>query len=112
VGELVTRITYADALSEEEANDLIKWNEEAARLTAEAFTKVYLVNMIPMCMSILMPTKPLAHLISSQIYPCLGARRRVPTVSYAGQGPISHNSQWSLGQCSQGYRELISFWDN
>jgi hypothetical protein len=64
VGELVTRITYADALSGEEANDLIKRNEEAVRLTTEAVTKVYLVNIIPMCMLILMPTKPLVHLRS------------------------------------------------
>jgi hypothetical protein len=61
VGELVTRIIYADALSGEETNDLIKCNEEAARLTLEVFTKVYLVNIIPICMLILMPTKPLVH---------------------------------------------------
>ena len=61
LGELVTRITYADALSGKEANDLVKRNEEAVRLTSEVFTTVYLVNLIPMCMFILMPTKQLVH---------------------------------------------------
>ena len=47
VGELVIHIIYADALSKEEASDLIKRNKETVRLSTEAFTKVYLVNMIP-----------------------------------------------------------------
>ena len=58
---MVTRTTYADALSVEGANNLVKKNEELVRLVSEVFTKVYLVNIIPMCMFILMPTIPLLH---------------------------------------------------
>jgi hypothetical protein len=58
---LVTRITYADALTGEEVNDLIQRNEETVRLATEAVNKVYLVNIFPICMLIPMPTKPVVH---------------------------------------------------
>ena len=48
IGELIVRIAYADALTKEEANDLVRKNEESVRLTAGAFSRIYLVNFIPM----------------------------------------------------------------
>jgi len=63
VGELVIHITYGDALSKEETSDLIKRNEETTRLSTEAFTKVYLVNMIPIRTYIdIHRVRPLIHL--------------------------------------------------
>ena len=109
VGELIVRITYADALSKEEVNDLIKKNEEAVRLGAEAFTKVYLVNFIPIRTLISMQINPFTHLLStSQVYSCLGTRRWVPAVSRACQDFEQRNSQWTLGEGAQRYCELVS----
>ena len=48
IGELIVRIAYADALTKEEANDLMKKNEESVRLTTQALSRIYLVNFIPM----------------------------------------------------------------
>jgi len=62
IGELIVRITYADALTKEEANDLMKKNEESVRLTTEAAAKIYLVNLIPMRTLRSAPIKPLIHL--------------------------------------------------
>ena len=62
LGELLIRITYADALSKEETNDLIKQNEESVRLSTEALTKIYLVNIIPIRTLIFMPIKQIIHL--------------------------------------------------
>ena len=50
LGQLITRLTYADALSKEEASDLIEKNEESLRLGTEAFSRVHLVNIIPIRM--------------------------------------------------------------
>ena len=111
MGELIIHITYADALSKEEASDLIKKNEASARLSTEAFTKVHLVNMIPMRAYVDIHTGQTTNPLysTSQIYSCLGTRRWVPAVSHPCQGLESLNSQRSLGECPQGYRELISF---
>ena len=46
LGQLITRLPYADALSKEEAGDLIEKNEESFGLSTEAFSRVYLVNII------------------------------------------------------------------
>jgi hypothetical protein len=59
---LIIRITYADALSKEETNDLIKKNEETVRLTSDALTNVYLVNIFPIRPLISMLAKPFVHL--------------------------------------------------
>jgi len=90
MGELIVRITYADALTKEEANDLMKRNEETVRLTAEAFARIYLVNFIPIRTLMSVPTKPLIHLWSTVKYipawvPGAGFQRvaaRVKNVNY------------------------------
>jgi hypothetical protein len=93
IGTLIVRITYADALSEQEMNDLIKKNEESVRLTTETLSRVYLVNFIPMRMLISMLIKPLNQTeYTSQVYPCLGTRRWVPASSCSCQRPEHHNS--------------------
>ena len=108
VGKLIIHITYADALSKEEADDLSKKNEESIRLTAEAFTKVYLVNFIPIRTLMSMEIRRHTHLCSiSQVYSCLGTGRWVPAVRRPCQALEPHNSQWSLGEGPQGYRESI-----
>ena len=45
---MIVRIAYADALTKEEASDLMKKNEESVRLSTETLAKIYLVNFIPM----------------------------------------------------------------
>jgi len=55
IGQLIARLTYADALSKEETSNLIEKNEESFRLSTEAFSRVYLVNIIPMRTLISMP---------------------------------------------------------
>jgi hypothetical protein len=108
IGELIVRITYADALSKEEAHDLVRMNEETVRLITEAATKVYLVNIISMCTSISIAVNPFIHSCStSQVHPCLGPRRRVPAISRPCQELELHNSQWAMGEGPQGYRELV-----
>lgn len=92
IGELVIRITYSDALSKEEMKELVNLNEETIRLTAEAVGKVYLVNIIPMRTLVHIQIKRFIDLRStSQAYPFLGTRRRVPAVSCAYQAHKSHN---------------------
>jgi len=61
---LIVRITYADALTKEEANDLIKKNEESVRLTTEASAKIYLVNLVPIRTLRSVLINPLIHLCS------------------------------------------------
>ena len=91
IGELVTRITYADALSKEEVKDLIRMNEEAIRHTSEAVAKVYLVNIFPIRRLLPMPIKPLIQLLStSQIYSFLGTRRRIPAPGCPYQTLVSY----------------------
>ena len=68
IGELIVRIAYADALTKEEATDLMMKNEESVRLTTEALAKIYLVNFIPMRALMSSPFEPFIH-------PC-------PTVKY------------------------------
>jgi len=84
MGELAIQITYADALSKEEASDLIKRNEETVRLSTEAFAKVYLVNMIPIRTYVDTHTGQTTNppYSTSQIYSCLGTRRWVPAISH------------------------------
>ena len=45
---MTVRIAYSDALTKEEASDLMKKNEESVRLSTETLAKIYLVNFIPM----------------------------------------------------------------
>jgi len=79
IGELIVRIAYADALTKEEANDLMKKNEESVRRTTEALARIYLVNFIPIRALMSTLIKPLIHLaIQSSIsllgYQALGSR--------------------------------------
>ena len=60
---MIVRIAYADALTKEEANDLMKENEESVRLTTQALSRIYLVNFIPM-------RKLTSVLIEPFIHPC------------------------------------------
>ena len=60
---MIVRIAYADALTQEEANDLMMRNEESARLTSEALSKIYLVNFIPM-------RTLMSSLLEPFIHPC------------------------------------------
>jgi hypothetical protein len=113
VGELIMQITYADALSKEEANDLINKNEESVRITAVAINKIYLVNIIPMRTFISRLIILRNHLRPiSQVHPCLGTRCRVPTVGWLCEGLKQQHSQWTLGEGPQGYRGLISLYLN
>ena len=112
IGELIVRIAYADALTKEEANDLMMKNEESVRLTTEALAKIYLVNFIPMrtLMSSLLELFIHSCATYSQIHPCVGTRRWVPAVSRPYQKLEPHNPQWTLGEGPQGYCELTSLW--
>ena len=65
---MIVRIAYADALTQEEASNLMKKNEESARLTSKALSKIYLVNFIPMRTLMSLLLEPFIH-------PC-------PTVKY------------------------------
>jgi len=85
IGKLVVHLTYADALSNEEANNLIKINEEAIRLTAETVSRVYLVNIFPIRALTPNPIKPFTHLLIYQSnifllgYRVLGSSGWLPT---------------------------------
>ena len=68
IGELTVRIAYADALTKEEASDLMKKNEESVRLTTEALAKIYLVNFIPMRTLMSSLLKPFIHPCSTVKY--------------------------------------------
>ena len=75
---MIVRIAYADALTKEEANDLMMKNEESVRLTTEALAKIYLVNFIPirtLMSSLLEPlsTLELQSNTSLQGYQALGS---------------------------------------
>ena len=59
---MVVHLTYADAISDKEADKLIETNEEAIRLTSETVSRVYLVNFFPIRTLILMLVNPLIHL--------------------------------------------------
>ena len=47
VGRLMVRLTYADALSNEEEDNIISKNDEAVKIATEATTKIYLVDFFP-----------------------------------------------------------------
>ena len=65
---MIVRIAYADALTKEEASDLLEKNEESVRLFAESLTKIYLVNFIPMRTLMSVRIKALAHSCSTVKY--------------------------------------------
>ena len=65
---MIVRIAYADALTKEEANDLIMKNEESARLTSKASAKIYLVNFIPMRTLMSSLLEPFTHPYSTVKY--------------------------------------------
>ena len=65
---MIVRIAYADALTKEEANDLIMKNEESVRLTSKALAKLYLVNFIPMRTLMSSLLEPFTHPCSTVKY--------------------------------------------
>ena len=88
---MIVRIAYADALTEEEATDLMKKNEESVRITSQTMARIYLVNFIPMRTFILVLIELLIHLCSTVKYipawvPGAGFQRvaaRVKNLNYA-----------------------------
>lgn len=75
----MVRLTYADALTTEEEDNIIAKNDEAVKLSTEAATKVYLVNFFPSRMSgFPPPCNPLSLLTRtlSQVHSSMASRRR------------------------------------
>ena len=81
IGRLMVRLTYADALSNEEEDNIISKNDEAVKLSTESSTKIYLVNFFPSRTS---DFPPPCHLLSSltrtlsQVHSSMVSRCRVP----------------------------------